>query len=219
MNETVLSIATHALPAELPVFPLSGVLLLPRGQLPLNVFEKRYKAMVDDALQSNRLIGIIQPRQDGETLFNTGCAGKIISFTETEDGRYEITLKGVCRFTVAHEQPLNGLLYRRVITDWTTYSRDTDPAAHLNLDRDKLKALLKIYFDMQGMDCDWSAIDGATDEKLITCLSMVCPLNAGEKQALLEAGCCKTRTNLFMTLLEMAVRDGSRARPEGAQCH
>ena len=219
MNEPAIAIASHALPAELPVFPLSGVLLLPRGQLPLNVFEKRYKAMVDDALRADRLIGIIQPRQNGETLFNTGCAGKIIGFSETEDGRYEITLKGISRFSVAGELPGIKGGYRRVITDWSAFLGDTDPAVNLDLDRDKLKALLKTYFDLQGMDCDWSAVDGATDDKLITCLSMVCPLNAGEKQALLEAACCKTRGDLFLTLLEMAVRDSSRERPEGAKCH
>lgn len=217
MNEPVIAIATHALPEELPVFPLWGVLLLPRGILPLNVFEKRYKAMVDDALQTNRLIGMIQPRQDGATLFSTGCAGKITGFTETEDGRYEITLKGVCRFSVAGELPMNGSLYRRVRPDWAAHYRDTDPAGHLNLDRQKLKSLLKTYFDLQGMDCDWAAVDGASDDKLITCLAMICPLNAGEKQALLEAACCKTRADLFLTLLEMAVRDGREC--PGGPCH
>lgn len=219
MNEAALTIHTDKLPNALPIFPLTGVLLLPRGQLPLNVFEPRYLAMVDDALQSNRLIGIIQPRQSGDTLFDTGCAGKIVSFLETEDGRYEITLKGLCRFHVAAENPLSAGGYRLIRPDWSQFCRDTEMAGSLNIDRDKLKSLLKSYFFMEGMECNWAAIDGASDDSLITALSMICPLDCGEKQALLEAGCNNSRADLFMTLLEMAVRDGSRARPDTGQSH
>lgn len=223
MRDAAPTILPDTLPDELPIFPLPGVLLLPRGQLPLNVFEPRYIAMVDDALQSNRLIGIIQPRQTGDTLFNTGCAGKIISFHETEDGRYEITLKGMCRFHVAAEKPPAQGGYRRIMADWSSFSRDTESAASLDIDRDKLKALLKSYFFMEGMECNWDAIDGASDDSLITALSMICPLDCGEKQALLEAVCNNSRADLFITLLEMAVRDGSRARPDyghdQGRCH
>lgn len=206
-----------ALPDEIPVFPLSGVLLLPRGQLPLNIFEPRYLAMVDDVLRSHRMIGMIQPREDG-TLFTIGCVGRIINFQETDDGRYEITLKGISRFIVAMELPVALGGYRRIRANWSEFSRDLDPMGKLNLNRDRLKNLLRNYFDIEGMECEWSAIDTVSDDNLITCLSMVCPLNAGEKQALLEARCGNTRSELFMTLLEMATRDTARKHP-GKSCH
>lgn len=200
------------LPDILPVFPLDGVLLLPRGQLPLNIFEPRYLAMVEDSLSTHRLIGMIQPRAN-DTLYNTGCAGRITNFSETDDGRYLITLKGVCRFHIDHELAQDAKAYRSIRPDWRAFERDTDPAQELNIDRKKLCTLLGSYFEMEGMNCDWDAIHNASDDKLMTCLSMACPLDSGEKQALLEAKCCKTRADLFMTLLEMAIRDISRERP------
>jgi len=207
-----------ALPDEIPVFPLTGVLLLPRGQLPLNIFEPRYKAMVDDALKSHRLIGMIQPREDG-SLFTTGCAGKITAFNETDDGRYEITLKGLSRFVIGLELPNTPTGYRRIRANWSDFPKDTDPVGHLNLDRNRLRDLLRNYFDMEGMDCEWSAMETVSDDNLITCLSMVCPLDSSEKQALLEARCGNTRSELFMTLLEMATRDTSREHPGKGVCH
>lgn len=206
------------LPDEIPVFPLAGVLLLPRGQLPLNIFEPRYLAMVDDALKSHRLIGMIQPREDGN-LFTTGCAGRIINFQETDDGRYEITLKGISRFVIGMELPQGPSGYRRVRANWSDFPKDTDPVARLNIDRLRLKDLLRNYFDIEGMDCEWSAMEAVSDDNLITCLSMVCPLDASEKQALLEAQCGRTRSELFMTLLEMATRDTSRQHPCKGNCH
>lgn len=212
------SVPYDQLPAEIPVFPLDGVLLLPRGQLPLNIFEKRYLAMVDDAIRADRLIGMIQP-QNEKTLFRTGCVGKIISFNETDDGRYLITLKGVCRFGVHQELAQANGGYRRVRAAWGDYKNDLNPAGCLNIDRERLKTALRTYFDIQGMNCDWNAVDGASDEKLITCLAMVCPFDSGEKQALLEAACCKTRAELFISLLEMAIRDSNRKRPDKTSCH
>lgn len=212
------SISYDDLPAEIPVFPLEGVLLLPRGQLPLNIFEKRYLAMVDDAMRAHRLIGMIQP-QNEKSLFRTGCVGKIIAFNETDDGRYLITLKGVCRFGVHQEvAPANGG-YRKVRAAWSEYRKDLDPVGCLNIDRARLKTALKSYFELQGMNCDWDAVDNAGDERLITCLAMICPLDCGEKQALLEAACCKTRADLFISLLEMATRDDTRKRPDKTLCH
>lgn len=199
------------LPDILPIFPLNGVLLLPGGQLPLNIFEPRYLAMMDAALKADRLIGMVQPREiprnlaDDDTVpvYDTGCAGRITAFEETDDGRYLITLTGVARFRVAGEQPLlNG--YRRVRPDWS-YPKDKETADCLGIDRRRLTALLESYFSQQGLSCSWDAIDGAPDNRLITCLAMVCPFDAREKQALLEAACCKERARLFMTLLEMAV--------------
>jgi Lon protease-like protein len=200
--------AAPDLPSVLPLFPLSGVLLLPRGHLPLNVFEPRYIAMVDDALKHSRMIGMIQPRNPDSPadLFRTGCAGRITSFAETEDGRYLITLTGLCRFAVTEElPPQNG--YRRARVDGGAYRNDFKPVECLDIDRRELRAMLKEYFTLQDMSCDWEAIDNAPDERLITCLSMICPFDAGEKQALLEAGCCRERAEKFMTMLRMALHD------------
>ncbi len=212
-----------ALPTALPVFPLNGVLLLPGGQLPLNIFEPRYIAMVEDALKSDRLIGMIQPRQgndafdaeDDTPLFDIGCAGRVTAFEETDDGRYLITLTGLCRFKVVQELPVSAGGYRAVETDWRDFSADMSQAACLDLDREKLNTLLQSYFDIQGISCDWDAVDNAPDQKLITCLSMICPFDASEKQALLEAGCCRRRAEMFMTMLEMAVCAQSGAK----KCH
>jgi Lon protease-like protein len=201
------------MPDTLPVFPLAGVLLLPYGQLPLNVFEKRYVSMVDDALRGDRLIGMIQPRLNGPDLtdlYDTGCAGRIKSFSETDDGRYMITLTGLSRFRVEEELPqVNG--YRRVRPDWTPYKKDFDLRECLDLDRDKLRAMLRGYFEMNDLSCDWETIDGASDASLITCLSMICPFDPGEKQALLEAPCGHTRAEKFMMLLKMALHGDCKA--------
>lgn len=212
----------NALPGEIPVFPLSGVLLLPGGQLPLNIFEDRYIAMVEDSLKDSRLIGMIQPR-DADTesvgndhpLFDIGCAGRLTAFEETDDGRYLITLTGVCRFKTETELPAqNG--YRRVNANWQSYESDLKRESCLDLDRDRLKELLGDYFSLHEISCDWDAIDDAPDQKLITCLSMVCPFDASEKQALLEADCCRGRADMFMTMLEMAVQGKHEC---GSGCH
>lgn len=201
----------ESLPREIPVFPLNGVLLLPGGQLPLNIFEKRYLAMVQDALKEERLIGMIQPRS-GEAmagipaLFDVGCAGRITAFEETEDGRYLITLTGICRFRAEEERPSRGG-YRRLAVNWRPFAADMQPQSCLDLDRDHLKSLLCDYFQMHSLSCDWNAVDGTPDQKLITSLAMICPLGPNEKQALLEAQCCSSRARMFITMLEMAVRD------------
>lgn len=205
------------LPERLPIFPLAGVLLLPGGGLPLNIFEPRYLAMVDDALRDGRMIGMIQPRED-ESLYPVGCAGRITSFSETGDGRYLITLTGLCRFHLCDDAPLVADGYRRGRVDWSGFAHDLDPGTELHLDRGRLCGLLRSYFEMEGMQCDWAAVEGTSDDRLMTCLAMACPLEAGEKQALLEAACPKTRTDLFLTLLEMAVRRPARPCPEKGNC-
>ena len=191
------------LPKTLPIFPLDEVLLLPGGQLPLNLFEPRYIDMFDEALRTDRLIGMIQTKGTGDDLYTVGCAGKITEFVETSDGRYEITLRGISRFTITKEiQTTNA--FRTIAPDWTEFATDT-ASKHtcLGVDRENLKALLKIYFDRQEMECDWQAIDDAPDSKLMACLSMTCPFTAAEKQALLEEKCCKKRAKMFITMLEM----------------
>jgi Lon protease-like protein len=195
------------LPGAIPVFPLDGVLLLPRGNLPLNIFEPRYLAMVEDALKADRIIGMVQP-SGPDALYEVGCAGRITSFHETDDNRYLITLTGLSRFRIRHELPQQRG-YRRVEADWAGFADDLKPvSAGIDLDRARLHKLLSSYFELQGLSCQWDAIDNAPDDKLVTCLSMICPLEASEKQALLEAPCCKTRAEMFMAMLELAVRGG-----------
>ncbi len=204
----------NSLPQTLPVFPLDGVLLLPGGSLPLNIFEPRYLAMIDDALRSDRLIGMIQPNTatsetiNGPALQQTGCAGKITAFQDLEEGRYLITLTGVCRFNVDEElETARG--YRRVQPTWEDFS-DLDLRKHnpdVDIDREKLTNLLKSYFEENGLCCEWDLLAMTPDEHLITALAMICPFSPSEKQALLEARCCEKRGQLFIDLLEMAVQN------------
>ena len=225
------------LPATLPVFPLPGVLLLPRGRLPLNIFEPRYVAMFDDALCApDRLIGMIQPTQaeiegaeiegaeiegaeaegadsparDGRkapALYRTGCAGRIVSMSETEDGRYLVTLMGICRFNVAAEvEGRRG--YRRVTPDFAAWAGDLDREATIINDRRRLIGALKTYFRINHIEADWEGIEETSDDKLLTTLAMVCPFDPSEKQALLECKTCSDRAKAMTTLLEMAALPG-----------
>ncbi len=200
------------LPGKIPIFPLPEVLLLPHGRLPLNIFEPRYLAMVDDALAGNRMVGMIQPCDEGAgdpapDIYRTGCAGRICRFEETPDGRYLIALAGVCRFDVAEELPLaNG--YRSVRPDWSAYQDDLEVCV-CGLDRGRLLPALRQYFDSQGIEADWAALQEAPDERLVTCLSMICPFCASEKQALLEAAGLAERAEMLLALVELAVLDES----------
>jgi Lon protease-like protein len=204
------------LPRTLPIFPLTGVLLLPRGRLPLNIFERRYIAMFDDALAGERMIGMIQPSEPGAgdpapPLFAVGCAGRITSFSETGDGRYLVTLDGVARFRITEELPLKRG-YRTVKPDWSGFIGDLGEE-EAEIDRARLISLLQAYFRQQGISANWEAINQAPDERLLTSLAMICPFEPPEKQALLEASCLGERTRLMMTLLEIAIAghgDGDR---------
>lgn len=197
------------LPATLPVFPLPGVLLLPGGRLPLNIFEPRYLAMFDDALASNRLIGMIQPNAGQEQaavpdLYPTGCAGRIVQFSETEDGRYLITLHGVARFDVSSEvESMRG--YRRVIPNWDPHQGDLEEESGPRFDRDHLLAVLRGYFERRGIKADWDAIERTGDSQLVTTLAMLCPFDPTEKQALLVAGDPTERAETMIALMEMAL--------------
>ncbi|MCB1651499.1 MAG: LON peptidase substrate-binding domain-containing protein [Alphaproteobacteria bacterium] len=210
------------LPETLPVFPLSGVLLLPFGQLPLNVFEPRYVRMVDDALKGARIIGMIQPRMaydDGENpaLYTVGCAGKITEFSHTEDGRYLISLTGLCRFRVTEELAVN-TPYRQVRGAWGDFESDLGRKACLGVERAKLESLLDAYFERHNMSCDFKKFEGVADGNLMTCLSMICPFEPQEKQALLEQVCCAERAKLFMKMLEMAIKQNGH-ESGGCCCH
>jgi len=200
------------LPRTLPIFPLAGVLLLPRGRLPLNIFEPRYRAMVEDAMAGDRMIGMVQPtdpasREREPSVYETGCAGRITTFAETEDGRYIITLTGLCRFTILREvEGLRG--YRRVSPAWERFAEDLKAEPCGELDRPRLLAGLMSYFKVQGISVDWSAIESTPDERLVTSLAMICPFEPSEKQALLEAPDLSERAKLLIALIEMAILDG-----------
>lgn len=209
-----------ALPAILPIFPLTGVLLLPRGRLPLNIFEPRYLAMTRHALASDRLIGMVQPSDPGASggnppVYPTGCAGRITSFSETEDGRFLITLTGTCRFRIREELPLlEG--YRRVVPEWREFVHDLDSEEEPGFDRERLMRGLKAYFVQHKISADWEAIGSVPGERLITSVAMICPFEPSEKQALLEAPDLGERARLLMAIVEMAVlnrpSDGTGAR-------
>lgn len=202
------------LPAEFPVFPLAGVLLLPSGRLPLNIFEPRYLAMIDDCLKERRLLGIMQPdvsahEDDGNPpLFRVGCLGRLSSFSETEDGRYLITVTGIVRFTVAQEVAMQRG-YRRVRADYGRFLSDLDqsppPAA---VPRDALMTELRGYFGRTGLEANWDAIRRMPDEMLVVTLAMACPFHPLEKQALLEAESAVDRAETLIALLRMGGRGG-----------
>lgn len=196
------------LPEAIPVFPLSEALLLPRGRLPLNVFEPRYLAMLDDVLKSDhRLLGMIQPadERDPPALRRIGCAGRIVSFSETEDGRYLVVLAGVCRFRL--EAELDGFTpYRRAAIDWAPFARDLgQPETDDDFDRTAFLNLLKRYFDAAGLSTDWDSLKEADEETLVNSLSMLCPYSAEEKQALLEAPRLADRRESLAALMEFAI--------------
>ena len=193
----------------IPIFPLPGVLLLPGGFLPLNIFEPRYLNMTSDALGGDRMIGMIQPRPcenvvGDHPVYNTGCAGRIVSFEETEDGRYLITLKGVARFNIKQElAPKNGC--RLVEPDWRPYSHDLDDNNNDIPDREDFLKSLKKYFAINKIDANWDAIEEAPCERLVTSVAMICPFEPPEKQALLEAITVPERIKVLTTLVSMAV--------------
>ena len=203
-------------PADLPdtisVFPLPGALLLPRARLPLHIFEPRYLQMLEDTLKTpHRLIGMIQPnpRPNSATqLHAIGCAGRVTQFSETEDGRYMITLAGQSRFRITRE--LDGFCpYRRCEVSWDGFGQDlgkteTDP----ELDRDRFLALLRQLFERRNMNTDWDTLKEADDELLINSLSMLLDFSPEDKQALLEAPSLPTRRETLVTLIEFTLRGG-----------
>ncbi|HWG79342.1 MAG TPA: LON peptidase substrate-binding domain-containing protein [Stellaceae bacterium] len=203
------------LPKTLPIFPLTGVLLLPGGHLPLNIFEPRYLAMTRDALAEARMIGMVQPTEgQGDAgdppVYRRGCAGRMTAWSETDDGRYLITLAGVARFDITEELPRNERLYRRVVPDWSPYEGDLaeESAPLAAAERERLLAAIKPFFDRHGITADWKAVEASADERLVTTLAMVCPFASGEKQALLDAKDALERARLLTALMEMAALGG-----------
>ena len=198
------------LPSTIAIFPLEGALLLPGGRIPLNIFEPRYLQMVDEAMAGSRLIGIIQPsldgalRADGEPeLCNVGCAGRIISLAESGDGRYLISLQGVCRFRIAHELPVKTPFRQGKIAPFLTDLKE-DQAAN-EIDRPALLRAFRAYLQANDLEADWESVSRAENAMLVNALSMMAPYGPAEKQALLEAADLKTRAETLIAITEMAL--------------
>ncbi len=220
-NATYLTV--EDIPTVVPVFPLAGALLLPGGLMPLNIFEPRYMAMIDDALCTDRLIGMVQPdfkaiRDEGEhagagglsaerpskeRLCEVGCLGRITSFQESGDGRYLISLSGVGRYRVVREaESYKG--YRRCeIAMFGADLAETDDGA--NVDRESLLAAFRRYLDANGMDADWDSVRRSSNETLVTALCMMSPYGPAEKQALLEASDLRMRAETLVAITEIAL--------------
>ncbi len=205
------------LPKCLPIFPLDDMLLLPQGKLPLQIFEPRYLAMVEDCFTTgHRMIGIIQPASPGKNnpeVNAVGCAGRIISFAEQEDGRLMIILQGKCRFRIKQElDQVNG--YRVVVPSWNKYVHDMFPPDReaLIVDRDKLQHHLKSYLDSKSLTANWEAIGKTPDIELVTSLAMLCPFTAAEKQSLLETANTNQLAEKLLVLLEISSHE-QKIRP------
>ncbi|MCH9808705.1 MAG: LON peptidase substrate-binding domain-containing protein [Alphaproteobacteria bacterium] len=201
------------LPAEIPVFPLRGAILLPRATLPLNIFEPRYLAMVEWVLRNDRVIGVIQPiggdeEEESPTgknvdLHAVGCAGRLSAFQELDDGRIAITLTGIARYHVLQECSTD-TPFRMMQVDFTRFSGDFEQGrGEDKVDREKLLSVLRRYLDANHMEGDWSSIMRASSEQLINALSIMSPYGPEEKQALLEADELKSRADVLVALAEM----------------
>lgn len=208
-NERYRTIAD--LPRKLPVFPLPGALVLPRADLPLNIFEPRYLTMVDDALSGDRLIGMIQPANEDADLAGSpelrriGCVGRITAYAEMPDDRMLITLSGVCRFAIKREidsvKP-----YRQVAPDFSGFADDLDPGHGQGLvDRDNLLKVFREYLTANDLSADWDQVAAASNESLVNTLSLLAPYPPRDKQALLEAFDLQTRAEVLIALTEMAL--------------
>lgn len=207
-------------PASIPVFPLAGALLLPRSQLPLNIFEPRYLKMVDDALRGERIIGMIQPSGEAAIaaaddpdakpkLCEVGCAGRLSSWAETPDGRTLITLTGLCRFRIGPE--LDAMTpYRQFRVSWDEFADDLVPELGAGeVSRERLLEILKAYLETNGLQADWRTIKQSSNEALVNSLSVISPYGPREKQALLEARTLEDRNQMLIALTEIALQQTS----------
>jgi hypothetical protein len=195
------------LPVTAAVFPLSGALVFPRSTLPLNIFEPRYLNMVDDVLASERMIGMIQPAARGigvrsPPLAHVGCLARITTFSEADDGRYLITLTGVCRFRVVRELDVE-TPYRQIEADFETFESDLEPPIGAEINRPRLSEALRRYVSVNGFQADWAAVEEAQAEMLVHALAALCPFEPEEKQALLEAPTLRERVETLVALLEL----------------
>ncbi len=214
---TDFQVGLDELPEDFAVFPLTGALLLPGGRLPLNIFEPRYLAMVEDSLANGRMFGMVQPDKrlargdNGPGLYRTGCLGRISSFSETDDGRFLITLSGLIRFSIVEEIEMQRG-YRRVRGAFAGFAHDlalptaSDEDAPI-FNRPHLLTALRRYFAHAGVEANWDAIDHMPDHALVVTLCMACPFDAEEKQALLEARDPEQRAKALLALLEINAFD------------
>jgi Lon protease-like protein len=211
-------------PQRIPVFPLCRAILLPRATLPLNIFEPRYLQMVDDAMSTSRVLGMVQPTGSGEDeeeehespvartapLRRIGCAGRITSYQELDDGRFLISLSGIARFEVVDEVEL-AKPYRVCTVSYERFAGDFTPGVGENeVDRQALLAALKAFLQSRGLKADWAAVSKTPTEALVNSLAMVNPYGSEEKQALIEAADLKTRAEMLVALAEMEIKAGSR---------
>lgn len=205
------------LPQTLPLFPLSGAILFPRGVLALNIFEPRYLNMIDDALGAERLIGMIQPATGEEdeptpNLADVGTVGRITTFSETDDGRYLITLTGVCRF--AYERELEaGTPYRQAFVSYEEFADDFAQSDGVRIDRDELIGSLRTYASLHGYQVDWDAVEQAPTETVINVAAQICPFDPAAKQALLEAATLEDRCEALIALVEWGAAPPDASRP------
>ena len=205
------------LPRTMAIFPLTGALLVPGGRMPLNIFEPRYLAMTRHALaQPDRLIGMVQPKQRGierkpdpdfqPEVESVGCAGRIIAFEETDDGRYQVTLSGLTRFKIHNELPRAAGGFRLVEPDFAPFTEDIAQGDYTLTGRARFVATLKGYFETRNASVDWKAIDAMPDRQLVISLAMLCPFSPDEKQALLECRDLVQLGEMLLALFELAVR-------------
>lgn len=210
-----------SLPAALPIFPLSGVLLLPGGRVPLQIFEPRYLALIEDALGAGRLLGMVQPVRpardpipDGVAVYPVGCAGRIVSFADGDDGRYFVILAGVSRFRIRSElAALRG--YRRVVPDWAPFACDREDGPEPDIDRPRLVKAARAFFAARGLQAEERSLDELNGPALVTWLAMACPFGASEKQALLECACHSERADALAATLELAAHERGGAPASG----
>ena len=197
-------------PAVVPVFPLSGALLLPGSQLPLNLFEPRYLAMFDTALKTNRVIGMVQPAlsgdqgtQDKPDLAKVGCLGRITAFSETGDGRYLITLEGVCRYRIIEELDVTTPFRQCRVSPFAHDLADEDDGSDVN--REELLTAFKAWLEANELEADWDSVEKANNASLVNALSVMSPYGPAEKQALLEAPDLKSRSETLVAITEMSL--------------
>ena len=204
------------LPEIIPVFPLNGALLLPRGQLPLNIFEPRYIAMIDDVMKAERIVGMVQTSGEGSEaakrppVYGIGCAGRITSLEESGDGRYLVTLTGIARYRIVEE--LSAITpYRQCRVDFRSFLRDLDEEQERDeVDRAGVIGALRQFAERHRLSVDWDGIDAAPSDLLVNALAMMSPFGPKEKQALLEAADLKTRADVLIAIAEMDMaRDGA----------
>ena len=189
-----------SLPRKVPIFPLTDVILLPQGHIKLNIFENRYLNMTEDCLSSNRIIGMIQPKQKSK-LYDIGCIGKIVQFSEIEENKFFIELKGICRYKIINHT-LSERKYRIAEVSYEEYSTDLN-SKKTEIDKHQFLKPMKKYFDSKNIQTDWKIIDRAPIEVLVNSLAQSCPFTSIEKQALLEAKDIASRSNLMITLFEI----------------